>query len=210
MVQGHQYTLAVLHLYSLCWYPLIYCGGFNCVCVCVCVQLWECGILQCQKFASQLETVTFDFARLSKIHVRGSMWGYCKWNTQQTGKCCIVHKVVVVNPEIGHLNMWYLGVDLFNALERLKFGVLAYIISCCYNYRRWRPSSTPTLWTRYGQSQSISGWGSSEGSHRSSRTRFSSSGATSTRNCPTSTLVSRPSLQTPRSVLSLSSLYLDL
>ena len=32
-------------------------------------QLWECGIEQCKEIASQLETVTFDYEKLSDIHV---------------------------------------------------------------------------------------------------------------------------------------------
>ena len=32
-------------------------------------QLWECGIEQCKENASQLETVTFDYEKLSDIHV---------------------------------------------------------------------------------------------------------------------------------------------
>ena len=34
-------------------------------------QLWECGIEQCKEIASQLETVTFDYEKLSDIHVSG-------------------------------------------------------------------------------------------------------------------------------------------
>ena len=33
------------------------------------LQLWECGIEQCKEIASQLETVTFDYEKLSDIHV---------------------------------------------------------------------------------------------------------------------------------------------
>ena len=33
------------------------------------LQLWECGIEQCKEFASQLETVTFNYEKLSEIHV---------------------------------------------------------------------------------------------------------------------------------------------
>ena len=32
-------------------------------------QLWECGIQQCKAIASQLETVTYNFEKLSEIHV---------------------------------------------------------------------------------------------------------------------------------------------
>ncbi len=31
--------------------------------------MWECGIEQCRDFASQLETVTFNYSKLSEIHV---------------------------------------------------------------------------------------------------------------------------------------------
>lgn len=32
-------------------------------------QLWECGIEQCKEIASQLETVTFNYDKLSETHV---------------------------------------------------------------------------------------------------------------------------------------------
>lgn len=32
-------------------------------------QLWECGIKQCKEIASQLESVTFNYEKLSEIHV---------------------------------------------------------------------------------------------------------------------------------------------
>lgn len=33
------------------------------------LQLWECGIEQCKELASQLESVTFNYEKLSEIHV---------------------------------------------------------------------------------------------------------------------------------------------
>lgn len=33
------------------------------------LQLWECGIEQCKELASQLESVAFNYEKLSEIHV---------------------------------------------------------------------------------------------------------------------------------------------
>jgi hypothetical protein len=33
------------------------------------IQLWECGIEQCKDLASQLESVAFNYEKLSEIHV---------------------------------------------------------------------------------------------------------------------------------------------
>ena len=43
---------------------------FHVGCLCSVLQLWECGIEQCKEIASQLETVTYNFEKLSEIHVR--------------------------------------------------------------------------------------------------------------------------------------------
>lgn len=38
------------------------------------LQLWECGIEQCKELASQLESVTFNYEKLSDIHVSITMF----------------------------------------------------------------------------------------------------------------------------------------
>ena len=51
---------------SVLWMVLFH---VNCRCLCSILQLWECGIQQCKAIASQLETVTYNFEKLSEIHV---------------------------------------------------------------------------------------------------------------------------------------------
>ena len=48
---------------------LQYCAWCIRVCRLYELQLWECGIEQCKELASQLESVAFNYEKLSEIHV---------------------------------------------------------------------------------------------------------------------------------------------